>query len=143
MTSQTDLDQGGTSRQWTKAYLGPSVGWVSVPLQNILPITAAGTYAIDPSTSLITVNTAGSVTIVLPSCVTPAAGAQAQPGLFAKNPITIVDTGGHAQAAPITIQRNNSNESIMGLTSIQITVNYGGYTLEPISATATWQSISP
>lgn len=143
MSSQTDLDQGGTSRQWVRTFMGPSVGWIYVPLQNVLPITAAGTYAIDPSTSLIEVNTTGLVTITLPSCVVPTVGAQAQPGLFAKNPITIVDIGGHAQAAPITIQRNNVNESIMGLASIQITVNYGGYTLQPISGSATWNSISP
>lgn len=143
MSSQTDIDQGGTSRQWVRNYLGPSVGWVNTPLQNILPITAAGTYAVDPSVSLIEVNTTGSVTITLPSCVVPTAGAQAQPGLFAKNPITIVDIGGNAQASPITIQRNNSNESIMGLASIQITVNFGGFTLQPISASATWNSISP
>lgn len=143
MPSQTDLDQGGTSRQWTRSYMGPSVGWVEVPLQNVLLITAAGTYALDPSTSLVEVNTTGSVTITLPSAVTPSAGAQAQPRLFAQNPITIVDIGGHAQASPITIQRNNVGESIMGLTSIQITVNFGGYVLQPNSGAATWNSISP
>lgn len=143
MTSQIDLDQGGTTRQWTRSYMGPSVGWIDVPLQNVLLITAAGTYAIDPSTSLIEVNTTGSVTITLPSAVTPSAGAQAQSRLFAQNPITIVDIGGHAQAANITIQRNNTNESIMGLASIQITVNFGGYTLVPNSGQKTWNSISP
>lgn len=143
MTSQVDLDQGGTFRQWAKVYMGPSVGWINAPVQNVFPITSAGTYFLDPSTSFVTVNTSGSVTIVLPSCVDPTAGAQAQPGLFANNPIVIVDIGGNAQASPITIQRNNVNESVMGLASIQITVNYGGYTLAPNSATATWNSISP
>lgn len=143
MSSQTDLDQGGTSRQWVQSYMGPSVGWVRIPKQNVLQITAVGTYAIDPSTSLVEVNVAGSVTVTLPSAVTPAAGAQAQPGLFAQNPITIVDSGGHAQATPITIQRNNVNETIMGLASITISINFGGYTLVPISAQATWNTISP
>ena len=143
MSSQTDLDQGGTFRQWTRAYMGPSVGWIYVPLQNVLLITSAGTFAIDPSTSLIEVNVAGAVTITLPSAVTPAAGGMAQPGLFAQNPITIVDIGGKAQANPITIQRNNANESIMGLASISLSVNYGGYTLQPNSALKTWNSISP
>jgi hypothetical protein len=123
--------------------MGPSVGWVRKPIQNILPITAGGTYTIDPSTSLITVNTTGAVTIILPSAVTPSAGAQAQPGLFVQNPITIVDIGGNATAHPITIQRNNSNESVMGLASISLSVNYGGYTLAPNSAQKTWNSISP
>lgn len=143
MSSQTDLDQGGTNRQWVRSYMGPSVGWQEVPLQNILLITAPGTYTLDPSTSLVQVNVAGAVTIILPSAVTPPAGAQALPRLFAQTPITIVDIGNHAQANPITIQRNNANESIMGLASIQITVNYGGYTLQPNSAQKTWNSISP
>lgn len=143
MGSQTDLDQGGTSRQWVRSYMGPSVGWQYVPLQNVLVITATGTYAIDPSVSLIEVNVAGAVTLVLPSCSNPAAGAQALPQLFAKNPITIVDVGGFAQANPITIQRNASPETIMGLTQIQITVNYGGFTLLPNPNTRTWNNISP
>lgn len=143
MSSQTDLDQGGTSRQWVRTYMGPSVGWQYVPLMNVLLITAAGTYNLDPSVSLVEVNVAGAVTIVLPSAANPAAGAQAQPGLFAKNPITIVDIGNHAQATPITIQRNNAGESIMGLASISINVNYGGYTLLPNPVALTWNSISP
>jgi hypothetical protein len=143
MGSQTDLDQGGTSRQWVKNWMGPSVGWVMAPLQNVLLITTAGTFSLDPSVSLVEVNVAGSVTIILPSCANPPSGAQAVPGLFVKNPITIVDIGGHATANPITIQRNNAGESIMGLASISLSVNYGGYVLQPIPQSLTWNSISP
>lgn len=143
MPSQLDLDQGGTNRNWINTYLGPSVGWVRAPLQNVLNITVAGTYQLDPSTSLVTVNVAGAVTIVLPSAIDPTVAAGAQPGLFVNNPITIVDIGNNAQAHPITIQPASGAETIMGLTQIQITVNYGGYTLAPNSALATWNSISP
>lgn len=143
MPSQTDLDMGGTSREWARVYRGPSVGYIWVPQRNVLSITAAGTYVLDPSTSLVEVNVAGAVTITLPSAVVPPVGPQAQPGLFAQNPIIIVDIGGNAQANPITIQRNNSNENIMGLASIQITTNYGGYTLTPSSVQKGWISISP
>lgn len=143
MPSQTDLDMGGTSREWARVYRGPSVGYIWVPQRNVLSITAVGTYALDPSTSLVEVNVAGAVTITLPSAVVPSVGPQAQPGLFAQNPIIIVDIGGNAQANPITIQRNNSNENIMGLASIQITSNYGGYTLTPSSVQKGWTSISP
>ena len=144
MGSQTDLDQGGTLREWAKAYMGPSVGWIYIPVQNAIgPITVAGTINVDPSTSLVEINTPGAVTVILPSCAYPPAGAQAQPGLFAKNPITIVDTGGNASAHPITIQPNNVTETIMGLSSIQISVNYGGYTLLPNPTQLTWNNISP
>jgi hypothetical protein len=122
--------------------MGPTVGWINVPNLNKLIITAGGTYPLDPSTSLVEVNTTGSVTITLPSCANPGQSLSQQ-GLFAKNPITIVDIGGNAQAHPITIQRNNSGESIMGLASIALSANYGGYTLTPVPETLTWNSISP
>lgn len=145
MPSQSDLDQGGTQRAWVPAYLGPSIGWVWRPATNLLVVTAAGTYILDRSTSLVTVNTTGAVIITLPSAATPtyAGGGTTQPGLFTNNPITIVDIGGNAQAQPITIQRQNSGESIMGLASITISVNYGGYVLQPEPAALTWNSVSP
>lgn len=146
MSSQTDLDQGGTSREWIRSYRGPSVGWISVPKRNAYPggpITVAGTYNLDPSTNYVEVNCTGAVTLVLPSAVEPAVGPQAQPGLFARPPLVITDIGGNASAHPITIQRNNSNENVMGLASIQITSNYGGYTLSPSSSQKGWVAISP
>lgn len=143
MASQLDLDQGGTSRAWARQYLGPSVGWIYVPMNNVLAITAAGTYAINPSTSLITINIAGAVTITLPSAILPPAGPQAVPGLFAQNPITIVDIGGNASAHPATIQPASGFENIMGLASIQLAVNYGGFVLAPNSILKGWNSISP
>ena len=150
MPSQTDLDQGGTQRSWVNSYLGPSVGWVRTPQQNILAITAAGTYAINLSTTLVTVNVAGSVTLTLPSAKgasslggTGGATDGAVPGVANKVPITIVDVGGNAQAYPITINPVSGAETIMGLSSISLSVNYGGYTLEPNAAQSMWNSISP
>jgi hypothetical protein len=131
-----DFDQSGTSRQWT-------VGWVMGPVQNIQPVTVAGTYNLDPSVSLVEVNVARAVTVVLPLAADPVAGPQAQPGLFVNNPITIVDVGGNAQANPITVSPNNASETIMGLSSIKIATNYGGFTLTPVPAQKTWTSISP
>ena len=63
MPSQTDLDQGGTFRQWTKMYMGPSVGWVPVPVDAVLEITAGGTYTLARGTSLILLNVNASVTL--------------------------------------------------------------------------------
>ena len=144
MASQTDYDQGGSFRQYVRRFLGPSVGWVTTPAPaaSILAITAAGTYTVDRSVTLITVNVAGAVTLNLPKAHTPAAGAQAQPGLFVQNPITIVDTGGNASSHPITIAPA-AGETIMSLTSIQITIPYGGFTLKPSDALDGWSAISP
>ena|SRR5689334_11927180 len=143
MSSQTDLDQGGTARTWKRVWLGPSVGWIWIPDVSVLPITAAGTYTLDPSTNYVPVSIAGAVTIKLAAAASPTAGAQAQPNLFAQSPVTIVDVGGFAQANPITIQPVNGSETIMGLTQVQIKINYGGFTLAPNAAQLTWNSISP
>lgn len=144
MASQTDLDKGGTNRQLSKRYLGPSVGWITTPATaaSVLPITAAGTYTVELSTTLVTVNVNGAVTLNLPRARTPTQGPQAVPGPFAQNPITIVDIGGFAGSQPVTINPA-AGETIMGLASIQLAVNYGGYTLKPLNAMAGWESISP
>jgi hypothetical protein len=139
-----DLDQssGTITRLWERVYMGPSLGWYDIPGQNIQPIAAAGTYTIDPSINVIEVNAAGAVTVVLPSAQIPAAGPQAQPRLFANVPVTIVDVGGNAGASPITIQPA-PGDTVMGLVSIKIATNYGGFTLQPVPAQRTWTSISP
>lgn len=138
MASQQDLDQGGTDREWLRVYRGPSVGWITIPYRNVLIITAAGTYTLNPSTSLVQVSVAGAVTIVMPSAVDPAVGPGALPGLFAKNPVTIVDIGGNAATTPITIDPASGAENILGLASVQITANYGGLTLVPSSKQKGW-----
>lgn len=138
MASQLDLDQGGTDREWLRVYRGPSVGWITIPYRNVLVITATGTVTINPSTSLVQVAVAALVTIILPSAIDPSVGPQALPGLFAKNPVTIVDIGGNALAFPITIEPASIAENVLGLPSIQIGSNYGGYTLSPSSRQKGW-----
>ena len=137
MPSQLDLDQGGTFREWTKLYLGPSIGWIYVPGNVLLPIRAAGVYTLLTGTSVVTVDVAGSVTIILPTAVAPGVPAGVLPGRFAYTPITIVDVGGNAAAHPITIQPASVSEDIMGLPSISISVDYGSFTLDPIKGWTT------
>lgn len=139
MASQTDLDQGGTSREWTNVYLGPSVGWMRMPARNILSITAAGTYTLDLSTNYVTVNVAGAVIIILPS-PSLGAGAGPQPGKSIRAPVTIVDIGGFASFNPITIQPDSVSRQIMGLPQVQITSSYGGFILYPNGTQWTNQS---
>lgn len=144
MVSQLDLDQGGTARQWVRTYLGPTVGWVYLPGLNPLPtIIAAGTYIIAPDTTLVQVNCNAAVNIFLPTAIEPLVPAGVQPALFARKPITTVDIGGFAQANPISIYPASIAENIMGLDSIQITVNYGAFTLNPSNTQRGWTNISP
>ena len=140
MGSQVDLDQGGSFREWVNTYLGPSVGWVRLPGQNLLTITSAGTFTALYGTSLVTVNVAGLVTINLPPAMHPVVPAGVLPGRFSDNPITIVDIGGHALASNITIVPA-AGENIMGLANIKITINFGGFVLQPNSTLQGWTSI--
>src|SRR5215469_12598559 len=135
-----DLDQGGLPKQWQLTALGPSIGWVPGPGRaSTFPITAGGTYNIDLAMTYITVNTTGSVTVVLPSAANPGAGAIAVPGPFIHPPIVVADIGGNALAHPITIQAAVT-DTINGLASIQITTNYGSVILSPNTINTTWNT---
>lgn len=139
MPSQTDLDQGGTIREWDKIYLGPSVGWVWVPYRSQFNITAAGTYTVDLSSNYVRVNVVGAVIIILPPSLNLTIPEGVTPGKAVRNPISIVDSGGNAAANPITIQPNGT-ETIMGLVQVQITSNFGGFILYPNNGRWTNQS---
>lgn len=133
MPSATDLDQGGTFREWVRTYLGPSVGWVMFQQASTLTVTAGGVTTIDLSVTIVQVNFNGAVTIQLPSSIVPPSPTPAitiQPSSLLPN-ITISDIGGFASANPITILPFGS-ELIFGLSSVQITADYGGYSLKGI-----------
>lgn len=140
MSSQTDLDQGGTFRQWVKMFMGPSVGWVSVPVDAVLNIIAVGTYAIARGTSLIMINVNGNVTLNLPSSKASPQGPQAIPGQWVINPVTIVDIGGFADTNIYNIVPNGS-ETISGLASVQLASERGSIILNPILSTGGWNLI--
>jgi hypothetical protein len=144
MPSQLDLDQGGTFRQWQKVDMGPTIGLVPQPRHNQLGISAAGSYTLDPSTNFVQVSIAGAVTITLPSLSPTPATQAALPGIAAnaRTSIVIVDIGGFAGTNHITIQPA-AGDTIMGLASIQISVNYGAFTLSPAGIPRTWSSVSP
>jgi hypothetical protein len=138
-----DTDQSGVARRTTRQYLGPSIGWADVPApSSVLAITAAGTFTIDPSITLVNVNVAGAVTLVLSPATLPTISAIGAPARFAQSPITIVDAGGFALSHPITITAAGG-ETIAGFASISLNVAFGGYTLQPNSTLRGWLLIAP
>lgn len=140
MGSQSDLDQGGSFRQFVRRYLGPSVGWINSPDDNVVPITAAGTTTVLVGTTLVTVNVNGNVTVQLPSSKASVnATAGALPGLSLALPITIVDIGGFVDGSTVLITiLPFGAELIMGLASIQIASPFGAFTLLPRLTTGGW-----
>lgn len=140
MTSQLDLDQGGTFRQTQKVYMGPSVGWVNAPQQTVLPVLVGGTTNVLRGMNVVLVNFAGAVTIQLPSSLRSAAGPQAIPGDSVIVPVVVIDQGGNAYVNPITILPFGS-ELIDGLASIELGSSFGAYVLRPNIDTGGWTLI--
>lgn len=137
VASQSDLDQGGIFRQTVRTYLGPSVGWVDVPQQWILPITTVGTTVVARGTNLVTINVNGNVTINLPSSRATPQGPQAIPRQWALIPIVIVDIGGFAGTNTYLINPNGS-ETIDGLSQLNLSAPYGVFVLLPKLTTGGW-----
>ena len=135
MASQLDLDQGGTFREWVRTYLGPSIGWVMAPARNVLSITAAGTYTLLNSTTLVIIDTTAAVTVKLPSALDPSVPAGALPGPYVKSIVTIVDIAG---APNCTIDPASGAETIMSLASIALTTPYGSFSLRPDNTLKGW-----
>lgn len=137
MSSQLDLDQGGTFRQYQRLWMGPSVGWLNVPLAAELPIIATGTYTIQRGINLISINVNANVTINLPSSKASVDGPQAIPGQWVLVPITVVDVGGFASGVTYTINPFGS-EKISGLSSVTLASAYGSLILKPQLLTGGW-----
>ena len=138
MTSQTDLDQGGSNRQYQDVYMGPSVGWVTIPVKNVLAVTTGGTINPIVGTTLITLNVAALVTIQLWDPTAPSIPAAVVPGPNVGLPLTIVDIGGNCASFNCTILPA-SGKTIMGLASIPIASNFGGWVLTPNLTTGNWE----
>lgn len=139
MASQQDLDQGGTFRQWTKMFMGPSVGWVSVPVDAVLNITAGGTYTIARGTSLILLNVNASVVLNLPSAKASPQGPQAIPGQWVINPVTVLDQGGFANPGTVNYDINPFGaETISGLSTVRLGTPRGTVILIPLLTNGGW-----
>lgn len=137
MGSQQDLDQGGTFRQYTRVWMGPSVGWQNYPFQAVLEVKSAGTVTLLRGTNLIKLNVNGNVTLNLPSSKASVQGPQAIPAQWVISAITIVDKGGFASGVTYNIVPFGS-ELISGLASVQLASAYGTIVLEPLLETGGW-----
>lgn len=138
MASQLDLDQGGTFRQTRRVYMGPSVGWVSMPDTTVVPIITTGTTTILRGMNLVTINVNGLVTVQLPSSLR-VASPQAIPFQSEVYPIVVMDIGGFANdsTSKYTILPA-AGQLISSLASIDIVAPYGAFVLNPLPATGGW-----
>lgn len=139
MASQLDLDQGGTFRQYQRVFMGPSVGWQTMPVQAILTQTAAGTLALLRWTNLVKLKvTSGVLNINLPSSKASAQGPQAIPGQWVYNPVILIDQSGQAGVATTINVNPFGSELISGLAQVQLATPYGTIILEPELVNGGW-----
>lgn len=60
------LDQGGSNCQWTRVYLGPTLGWAMLPIVPEIIVTSTATFTVPAYASRILLN-AACKSILLPS----------------------------------------------------------------------------
>lgn len=139
MPSQLDLDQGGTFRQYQRIFMGPSVGWQTMPVQAIITQSIAGTLTLLRWTNLVKLRVAtGVLNINLASSKASAQGPQAIPGQWVYNPVVIIDQSGQAGLATTVNLNPFGAELISGLTQVQLAAPYGTIILEPELVTGGW-----
>lgn len=139
MASQLDLDQGGTFRQYQRIFMGPSVGWQTMPVQAIIIQSAAGTLNLLRWTNLVKLKVAaGVLNINLPSSKATTQGPQAIPGQWVYNPVILIDQSGQAGLATTINVNPFGSELISGLAQVQLAAPYGTIILEPELVNGGW-----
>lgn len=109
MDSLSQLDQGGSNCSWVRTWLGPTIGWVMLPVVPELEVTSAAALVLSPYTSRVILKAAVKA-ITLPSVTTwMQAQYQANQAAFDRS-IWIKDySGGASGGAPIVVTPNGTD----------------------------------
>ena len=131
-------DQGGSNCQWTKVYLGPTLGWVMLPIMPELEITSAAALTIPAYASRVLLKAAVKA-IALPSvsqwmlATLPLANTAAfDRSLWIKDYV-----GDASSGAPIVITPNGS-DTIDTLSSYSIITQNDLLKLYPLTDLTGW-----
>ena len=131
-------DQGGSNCQWTKVYLGPTLGWAMLPIVPELEITSAAALTIPAYASRVLLKAAVKA-IALPSvsqwmlATLPLANTAAfDRSLWIKDYV-----GDASSGAPIVVTPNGS-DTIDGLSSYSIITPNDLLKLYPLTDTTGW-----
>ncbi len=135
-----DLDQGGSTYQWAKVFLGPSLGWSYVQVKPTQYVTTASTITLAAGASMVMVNVAGSVTVNLPDVTKWRFETANQPSTGFERAIWIKDLGGHAAATPITVHPFGSQKIDNLAQDFSIAQNRQLLRLYPLSDLTGWFS---
>lgn len=97
-----DLDQSGQGYQIVRVYRGPSLGWAELRVKPQTLVTTAS-YQVIGGDSLLLVNRAGLVTVLLPSVALWVKEPSYNPNTGFENALWVKDFGGNAAAFNITV----------------------------------------
>lgn len=134
-----DLDQSGGFSQYARTYLGPTVGWVMLPVVPETFVTTGPTYNVQPFDSLVLLNATGTPVILVNLPEVSAwvrAPFQRVQSPFARS-LWIKDYAGLAAANPIVIDGNGA-QTIDGLATSTMISNHALIRLYPLSNLTGW-----
>jgi len=135
----TDLDQSGNGYQQVMAYNGPSLGWVLTRVKPQVAVTSAS-YTVQPGDSILLVNRAGVVTILLPSVARWVKETAYNPSVGFERAIFIKDYGGNAATFNITVTPNGADTIDALAMSFTIVQNRQLLRLYPLNDLSGWFS---
>lgn len=136
-----DLDQSGGFPQYVRTYLGPTVGWVMLPVDPETFIAAGPSYTVARFDSRVMLNATGTpvTSIQLPDVVDWVRCAFQRVQSAFDRSLWIKDYAVQAAAHPITVTPFGA-QTIDGLGSFQIINNRALLRLYPLSNLAGWYS---
>lgn len=138
MDNLAQLDQGGSNCQFVKTWMGPTLGWMILPVVPELEITSASALVIGPYTSRVILNAAVKA-IALPSVKQwmTAALPLANTSAFDRS-LWIKDLVGSASFVSPIVVTANGTDTIDLLASYQIATPNDLIRLYPLTDLSGW-----
>lgn len=134
-----DLDQSGNVFQKARVYLGPSLGWVETQIKPAQLVTTAGATQLTAGASVVLVNVAAAVSIVLPDVAAWLKEQAYQPATAFDRGIWIKDLGGNAASFNITVVPA-TGQTIDTLASYALIANHAIGRFYPLTDLSGWYS---
>ena len=133
-----DIDQSGQAFQWVRVNLGPTLGWKMVQVKPSRSVIVGGSTQLLPGDSVVLVNVASPVTILLPNVSLWIQEASYMPATGFERAIWVKDLGGHAGANNITIVPFSGQLIDGSLASVVMNVNFQIVRLYPLNDLSGW-----
>lgn len=130
------LDQGGSNAQWNRTYLGPTVGWVMLPVMPEVFVTSAAAYTVPNYASRVLLR-AAVTSVLLPDVnkwVT--SPFQAVQSAFDRS-LWVKDLSGTFFASPCTFTPF-AGQTIDGLATYQVVSNHALIRFYPLTDLTGW-----